>query len=332
MVKVGLIQMEATPLKVEENLSRAGYNIDKAAMDGAELIVLPEVFNVGLSLEEDLMKLGESLEGPTVSWLKDQAAKHGIYILTSFYERYDDFFYNTMVMVGADKSVQFYRKRNPTIQERLVWKRSDDPGPGIFETPFGRIGGSICFDSFSTETYEGFKQSGVDLVIMIALWGSFAPMKKYPDTFIINRLMKYQSKLASEVVPRKYTEKLGVPAVFVNMCGTLNLHMIHPPLYPMPDWKKIDYCFIGNSNVFDASGQKLIDSKTVDAQGEFCSVVQVELQPAEKRQEVKRVSISPEYLKKRYYFVPPPFMFRLYQKLCFSGFEKRYEAMRCRNI
>lgn len=331
MVKIGLIQMEARPLKVQENLSKAAHYIERAVGDGAELIVLPEMFNVGLSIEEELMTLGEPLEGHTVNWLKDQAAKHNIYILTSFYERFEGYFYNTMVMAGSDRDIQLYRKRNPTVQERIVWKRCDEPGPGIFETPLGRIGGAICFDSFSKETYEGFKQSGVELIIMIALWGTFRPVPKYPDTYLFSKILKHQSHLASNVVPRKYARQLGVPAVFVNQCGKIDLRMTHPPFYPMPDWKNIEYGYEANSNIFDASGSKLIEMDDADAKEEFYVVKSVDIKKSKRKPEITRVNIPPRYMKKNYYFVEPPFMFKLYQKLCFTGFEKKYEQMCVRN-
>lgn len=329
MLNIGLVQMNAKPLKVNDNLSKAAHLISQAAKDGAELVVLPEMFNVGLSVEEELMKLGEPLGGNTVCWLKDQAVKNHIFITASFYEQKDGYFYNTMVMVGYDRSLQLYRKRNPTVQERLVWKRCDEPGPGIFETPFGRIGGAICFDSFSNETYEGFKQSGVDLIIIVALWGTFLPTIKYPDTFYFNKLLKYQSYLASKVVPQQYATQLTVPAVYVNQSGMINVPMAHPRFYPMPDWKSSKYYFVGNSNIYEPSGIPLI--QRMDSKAEFCTVVPVEINRTKKRTEISRVNISPDYLNKDYYFVEPPFMFKLYQKMCFDGFKREYQARCSRN-
>ena len=131
MVNIGLIQMKAAPLNVQENLLKADHYISQTARDGAEIVVLPEMFNVGFSSDEKLMNLGERLDGYTVNWLKDQAETHNIYIITSIYEKFENYFYNTMVMIGKDRSLQIYRKRNPTCQERLVWKRYDKPGPGF---------------------------------------------------------------------------------------------------------------------------------------------------------------------------------------------------------
>ena len=232
-----------------------------------------------------------------------------------------------MVMVGSDRSLQIYRKRNPTCQERLVWKRYEKPGPGIFETPFGRVGGAICFDSFAKETYEGFRQSGVDLVVIVALWGTILPMLRHPDSIYFNKLLRCQSYLASEVVPHKYATELKVPAVYVNQSGTVKLPITHPRFYPSPDWSHSEYAFVGNSNVYDKTGEKLIAVENL--KNEFCAVQAVKLNQDKKRPHISRVDIPVDYLDKNYYFVKPPFMFRLYQKLCFTGFEKQYEKM-CR--
>lgn len=328
MVNIGLIQMNAIPLDLRENLSKAAHYISQTARAGADIVVLPEMFNVGLSTGEQLMALGEDLDGHTVGWLKTQAEKHQVYIITSIYEKLDGYFYNTMVMIGSDRSLQIYRKRNPTCQERLVWKRWPEPGPGIFETPFGRVGGAICFDSFARETYEGFRQSKVDLVVIVALWGRILPMLKHPDSFYFNWLLKHQSHLASEVVPHQYATRLGVPAVFVNQCGRIRMPVTHPRFYPSPDWPDAAYEFIGNSNIHDAAGKKIL--RHVNVRDEFYSVTAVDINREDNPSQVSRVDIPAAYMKKAYYFVEPPFMFKLYQHLCFTGFEEKYEAMRCK--
>lgn len=326
MLNIGLIQMKSEPLKVQENLSKAEKFISQSAKNGSNLVVLPEMFSVGFSTDERLMELGEKLDGDTVTWLKEQATKHNLYIITSIYEKFEGYFYNTMVMVGSDNSLQIYRKRNPTCQERITWKRYEEPGPGIFDTPFGRVGGVICFDSFSKETYEGFKQSGVNIVIIVALWGTILPMLRHPDSFYFNRLLKQQSYLASDIVPHKYATKLKVPVVYANQCGKIRLPITHPRFYPSPAWSKSVYEFDGNSNIYDATGNKIIND--IDFKNEFHITIPVEINKTERKIKASRVDFPPEYMKKEFYFVEPPFMFKLYQKMCFNGFEKKYEE-RC---
>jgi predicted amidohydrolase len=329
--------MQATPLKVEENLSLAEGLIIQAAKDGAQLVVLPEMFNVGYYLGEELMTVAERLEaGKTVHWLKSQAGRHGVYIISSLYERHEGHFYNTMVMVGSEGSLQYYRKRNPALNEIAVWRRSPFPGPGIFETPFGRVGGAICFDSFTRETFEGFKKSAVELVVTVSCWCVLQPVRRRPDFLLSRPILQLYQNLASEVMPYQYATQLGVPVVFVNQGGTTQTPGAVPPPYPWPvPLVKCD--FHGNSHIRDASGKVLVRASSTDTA--FCAVVPVDVQPADMRPEITRIDTPPRYLSADYYFVQAPrqgkflqFLGNLMQEWGFRGLQKEYEARRVRHI
>ncbi len=331
MLRLGIVQMNAEPLNVEGNLLKAEGYIAKCAADGAQLVVLPEMFNVGFHLGESLMMIAEPLDGKTVQWLQRQASAHNVYITGSIYERYQEHFYNTMVMVGYDGSVQHYRKRNPTWSEAAVWRRSDVPGPGIFDTPFGRIGGVICFDSFARETHEGFKQSGVEAVVIIALWGANRSRSFFwrPDLWLSRTGLVLWSRIASEDVPRQHAKELGVPVAFVNQSGTIR--MTSP--IPFPDWpvQSSFYDFIGKSHVRDGSGEVIarVDEGEIDS----CLVVPIEVEPAQNKPEIKRSNIQPGYLGKDYYFVEPPLICKLFQVWFLSGLvPTEYEGRRLRHL
>ncbi len=329
MLNVGVVQMLAEPLRVGENLSLAERCIERAVGEGAQLVVLPEMFNVGFYFGEELMTVAEELDGRTVDWLKAQAARHGIYITGSLYERFEGYFYNTMFMVGSDGSLQYYRKRNPTCQETTVWRRSDEPGPGIFDTPFGRIGGVICFDSFSRETFEGFKRSGVELVVIVALWGTIRPVARHPESRLFHHLLNRWSYLASEVVPQQYATMLNVPAVFANQAGTFRSPFPSPRFWPLPSRQDITYEFWGSSNVRSASGELL--ARAGREETDFVRVVPLDVRQEEQRPEATRVNIPPQYLNPNYYFVQPPLQAKLFQEWCFRGFMGEYEARCARN-
>jgi predicted amidohydrolase len=326
MLNVGVVQMLAEPLRVGENLALAERCIERAVGEGAQLVVLPEMFNVGFYFGEELMAVAEELDGRTVDWLKAQAARHGIYITGSLYERFEGYFYNTMFMVGSDGSLQYYRKRNPTCQETTVWRRSDVPGPGIFETPFGRIGGVICFDSFARETFEGLKRSAVELVVIVALWGTIRPVARHPETGLFHHLLSRWSHLASEVVPRQYATKLNVPTVFANQAGTIRFPFPSPRFWPLPSRKDVAYDFWGSSNVRDASGEAL--ARAGKDETDSVRVVPVDVCQADQKPQVSRVDIPPQYMNTNYYFVQPPLQAKLFQEWCFRGFVEEYEA-RC---
>jgi predicted amidohydrolase len=337
MLNVGIIQMQATPLKVEENLSLAESLIVQAAQDGAQLVVLPEMFNVGYYLGEELMTVAETLEaGRTVAWLKSQAARHRVYLIASLYELHEGHFYNTMVLVGHDGSLQHYRKRNPACSEVAVWRRSPVPGPGIFDTSLGRVGGAICFDSFTRETFEGFKRSAVELVVVVACWGVPQAARGRPDMLLSRPIMQLSQRLAADVMPYQYATQLGVPVVFVNQGGVTHTPGAIPPPYP---WSvpPVRYVFHGNSHVRDALGQVLVRASSSDTA--FCAVVPVDVQPMGVRPEITRVDVSPRYLSADYYFVQPPrrdgllqFLGNVMLEWGFRGLQKEYEARRARHI
>jgi len=336
-LNVGIIQMQATPLKVEENLSLAESLIIRATKDGAQLVVLPEMFNVGYYLGEELMTVAETLEaGKTVNWLKSQASRHGVTVITSLYERHEGHFYNTMVMVKSDGSLQYYRKRNPAMSEVAVWRRSPLPGPGIFDTSLGRVSGAICFDSFTRETFEGFKKSAVELVVVVSCWGVPRPVRGRPDLLLSRPILRLSQNLASDVMPYQYATQLGVPVVFVNQGGTTQTPGAVPPPYPWPV-PKLKYDFHGNSHVRDASGKVLVRASSTETA--FCAVVAVDVQPADVRPEITRIDIPPRYLSADYYFVQSPrqgkflqFLGNLMQEWGARGLQKEYEARRTRHM
>lgn len=326
MVNLGIIQMQAVPLRVQENLTLAGNLITQVVRQGAQLVVLPEMFNVGFYFGGDLMEVAETLDGKTVNWLKSKAEKHGVYITTSLYERHQGHYFNTMVMVGSDGSTQYYRKRNPTWQERAVWRRSEDPGPGIFDTPFGRVGGVICFDSFARETFEGFRNNDVDLIIIVACFGTTQPMLLRPDVAVARPVHDRWSFLASEIVPYQYATKLGVPTVFVNQGGATHTPAPFPKFWPLPPISKIRYDFCGRSCILDPSGEVLIRLESNEA--DIYATVSLAVNNLTKVPVDNLVDTPIDYLNKGYYFVQPPFLAKVFQAMFFHGLKGTYETNR----
>ena len=326
IVRIGIIQLQSEPLKVDKNLALAERLIAEVSDAGAQIVVLPEMFNVGFYFGEDLMTVAETLDGKTVCWLKSISSHRKIYITTSIYEIYQGHYYNTMVMVGNDGSVQHYRKRNPTWFETSVWRRSDKAGPGIFETPYGRVGGVICFDSFSRETFEGFRDSSVDLVIIVSCWGASDGGNWRPDVMFARPALKEWSRLATGIVPLNYATKLGVPTVLVNQGGTTNTPCQLPRFYPFPPMKNMKYEFSGNSSVRDASGKVLVQANGNES--EFCAVETVDIRPTIPPPEHKRADIANKYMSSDYYFVKPPLIARVFQAYFHSRLQTVYEERR----
>lgn len=141
----------------DENLDRAAGLVDRAASEGADLVVLPELFAV-LGRDDAMRAAAEALEGPTLAWASALAARHGIDLVAgSFVEADGDRLFNTSCLVGADGSlVAAYRKVHlfdvgvPGAATRE--SSTFSPGPGPVVAPAGPpleptiIGLTVCYD------------------------------------------------------------------------------------------------------------------------------------------------------------------------------------------
>jgi len=84
-----------------------------AAASGARLVVLTEMFATGFSLEAE--RIAEVEDGPTSTWLRGQAAQHGLWVYGSVPERQSDGGRprNVGILAGPDGSVHRYAKIHP---------------------------------------------------------------------------------------------------------------------------------------------------------------------------------------------------------------------------
>ena len=145
-------------LEVAERLTRA------AAWDGAELVVLPEKFNV-LGTHEHYRRGAEPLDGPTVRWASGLAAELGIDLVAgSIVELREgrDKLSNTCVHVGPDGEAKaVYRKIHmfDVVVGGVAYRESESEEPGeeivLSETADGLpLGLTVCYDLRFPELYR----------------------------------------------------------------------------------------------------------------------------------------------------------------------------------
>ena len=157
-VKVGLVQMkaESTP---EKNLKRALSGLEEAARRGARIACLQELFRTPYFCRtEDHRKfrLAEPIPGPTTRALSGVAARLGIVIIGSLFERRaEGIYHNTAVVLDADGTLAgTYRKMHipddPGFYEKFYFAPGD-LGFRAFTTKFGRIAVLVCWDQWFPE-------------------------------------------------------------------------------------------------------------------------------------------------------------------------------------
>ena len=153
-IKVAAIQMFSQVGDVAGNLRQAGALIAEAAQAGAQLIVLPEVFNTGYQYVEANYRLAEALDGPTYRWLRDSAARLGIHLAGALLLRKRGEIYDTLVLAAPDGRTWEYDKLHPCGWERAYFR----PGrqPMVAETDLGKFGLMICYDAAYPDLFRAY--------------------------------------------------------------------------------------------------------------------------------------------------------------------------------
>ncbi|WP_317039464.1 nitrilase-related carbon-nitrogen hydrolase [Hymenobacter lapidarius] len=91
--------------------NRAAFELQLAQLAGpTDLIVLPEMFTTGFSMEAAAQ--AETMDGSTVAWLREQAAAHNAVLAGSVIIRENGHYYNRLLWVRPDGSLRSYDKRH----------------------------------------------------------------------------------------------------------------------------------------------------------------------------------------------------------------------------
>ena len=93
----------------EKNRTMLQEKISSIA-DKKQVVILPETFNTGFSMNPN--RLAESMDGPTVAWMKQLAAKENIILAGSIMIQEDKKNYNRFLWVLPSGEVQYYDKRH----------------------------------------------------------------------------------------------------------------------------------------------------------------------------------------------------------------------------
>jgi len=109
MLKITTIQTDLHWENKEANL-RMFENKLIHLVEPTEIVVLPEMFSTGFSMQPE--KLAEEMDGESVNWMKEQSAKHRIILTGSLIIKEDNKFYNRLLWVLPNGQLGYYDKRH----------------------------------------------------------------------------------------------------------------------------------------------------------------------------------------------------------------------------
>lgn len=217
IIKTGLVQ-QANTENIHENLKHLHENIETLAKAGAQLIVLQELHNslyFCQTEETGTFDLAETIPGPSTGFYSEIAARHGIVLVTSLFEkRAPGIYHNTAVVFDADGSIAGkYRKMHipddPAYYEKFYFTPGD-LGFKPIQTSLGKLGVLVCWDQWYPEAARLMALNGAELLIYSTAigWESTDPAdekSRQLDAWIISQ--------------RGHAVANGLPVISVNRVG-----------------------------------------------------------------------------------------------------------------
>jgi predicted amidohydrolase len=183
-MKIGLAQLSSRQNK-QANLAAAGEAIARLAAQGADLVLLPEMFNFH-GLDDAYAETAERIPGPSTYWARDQARRHGLFVhCGSLAERRGDAaagapdgarIYNTSVVFDRDGAeVARYSKLHlfdAVLPDGLEYKESAAFSPGdqvvTCECEGVTFGLAICYDVRFPELFRALADRGAQVFLLPA--------------------------------------------------------------------------------------------------------------------------------------------------------------------
>jgi predicted amidohydrolase len=174
MIKVACIQLWHDDKDTKEDrIARAEQLIDSAAE--SDLILLPEVWNIGWWSFDMYNEGSETLEGETISRMAEKARAVNAYILAgSIVERQGDSLYNTAVLLDPHgRIITTFRKMHlvgsGVAREAELCQRGTEIA--VAKTDIGVFGISICYDLRFPELFRKMAvEHGVEIFLHISAW------------------------------------------------------------------------------------------------------------------------------------------------------------------
>ena len=142
-------------------------------VQGVDLVILPELWNVGYFDFSAWIERAEPLHGPTLEFIRDMARRLDAFVLGgSFIEQDGGRYYNTAVFVDPSGDLLGkYRKRH-LLSYRSKEREILTPGsePLVVPTEIGTFGAAICYDLRFPEIFREMAEQGAEVFLVPAAW------------------------------------------------------------------------------------------------------------------------------------------------------------------
>ena len=284
---IAAVQMEANPAPTAHRLDRAERIVQEAATAGAQLVVLPELFNLGYAYSDDIHARAESVDGFSLSWMRATAARLAIHLAGSLLIRDDTEVYNSLFLFSPDGRSWRYDKNYPWGWERGYFRGRR--GIMIANPDLGRFGMLICWDTAHRDLWRQYAGKVDAMLICSCPPDVTNPIYHFGDANLtlddmgplMASIKGSGRKLFGDMI-NEQAAWLGVPAVNTVGCGRITTDVprglaVLLALLPSAPWlarylrragaARMSCDLIQGCKVVDASGRVLAEMQQTDSEG-----------------------------------------------------------------
>lgn len=169
--KLAMIQMLVEPGKLQANLSRADDRLRNAKENKADLVILPEMMDLGWTHPSAKTLASEIPQGKTCQALCKMARDHQVYLCAGLAEKAGGKIYNAAVIISPVGEVIIkHRKLNELDIAQDIYHQGDRLQ--VIDTELGKLGLYICADGLATQNALTISLGylGADIILSPCAW------------------------------------------------------------------------------------------------------------------------------------------------------------------
>ena len=240
-VTIAATQM-ACSWDIEENINKAESLVRSAAADGANIVLIQELFETPyfcIEIDQNHFDLAKPFKHhPTINRMSKLAKELNVVIPVSFFERANQVFFNSVAMIDAGGEIMgLYRKIH--IPNYIGYHEKNYFSPGdlgfkVWGTRYGKIGLGICWDQWFPETARCLSLLGAEILLYPTAIGSDAGND---STSIDHWQRTMQGHAAANMIPLIASNRIGKESS-----------------------KEVETIFYGSSFIADQTGAKVVEA------------------------------------------------------------------------
>lgn len=217
-IKVAAIQMKCSE-DMQTNIERAERLVRQAAGQGAQIILLQELFETLYFCQKELpdyLSLATEIqENAAIQHFSKLSGELGIVLPISFFEKKNQARFNSVAVIDADGRVLgVYRKTHipdgPGYEEKYYFSPGDT-GFKVWDTRYGKIGVGICWDQWFPETARCMALMGAEILFYPTAIGSEPFDPHYDSKDHWQTVMRGHS--AANIMPVVASNRIGMETI-----------------------------------------------------------------------------------------------------------------------